>query len=110
MKIAWYVQKFKEKNVMQYTGIDTETGQEIFEGDIASRICLDPECSISHEGIVKFDSDSGMFVMIQEGGRRANLVYSGEHSDIRVGVQCIGNVFQNKDKAEKIILSLLIHP
>lgn len=50
--------------MMLSAGTTDTNGREIYEGDIVTRKCGDPECKSEHIGIVEYHSEAAQYVIV----------------------------------------------
>lgn len=89
---------------MQFTGALDKDGKEIYEGDIVTRMCLDPNCDLTHTGIVVFSDKWGTW-MIDEGDQErteigdymAPLMWGSPADNVVIPLEVLGNVYQNPE-------------
>lgn len=88
----------------QCTDQKDDKGEWIYRGDIVSRMCLDPNCPVTHIGVVAFNDVWGMWG-IQEGKpdkRRpkdyiAPLAFGNPGKKLILALTKHGNIYQNPE-------------
>lgn len=92
-----YHERYKDFDLMQYTGIKDINNIEIYEGDIVK---LSKENSDFKEiGIVKFDENKASYVLeTQDDDISYNISYYNYH---KVHYRVIGNIYENKELLEQ---------
>lgn len=89
----WYT-KYKDFDLMQYTGIKDINNVEIFEGDIVE---MSKENSDFKEiGVVKFDENKASFLLITQDNDYEYLGYDFSYYD-KMSYKIIGNIYEHKD-------------
>lgn len=95
----WYT-KYRDFDLMQYTGVNDINNVEIYEGDIVE---ISKETSyLKDTTIVKFDEYSASFVLVVKDDDCGYLSYNfSSHYDKIISYKIIGNIYENKDLLEK---------
>ena len=95
----WYT-KYRDFDLMQYTGIKDINNVEIYEGDIVE---ISKEKSyLNDTAVVKFDKYSSSFVLVVQDDDCGYLSYNfSSHYDKIISYKIIGNIYENKDLLEK---------
>ena len=95
----WYT-KYRDFDLMQYTGVTDINNVEIYEGDIVE---ISKETSyLKDTAIVKFDKYSASFVLVVKDDDCGYLSYNfSSHYDKIISYKIIGNIYENKDLLEK---------
>lgn len=95
----WYT-KYRDFDLMQYTGVNDINNVEIYEGDIVE---ISKETSyLKDTAIVKFDEYSASFVLVVKDDDCGYLSYNfSSHYDKIISYKIIGNIYENKDLLEK---------
>ena len=91
----WYT-KYRDFDLMQYTGVNDINNVEIYEGDIVE---ISKETSyLKDTAIVKFDEYSASFVLVVKDDDCGYLSYNfSSHYDKIISYKIIGNIYEHKD-------------
>ena len=91
-----YHERYKDFDLMQYTGIKDINNVEIFEGDIVE--VYKERINFKDTTIVKFDENRASFVLVSQDNDNGYLSYDISYYNYNeVYYKVIGNIYENKD-------------
>lgn len=88
-----YNKRYKDFNLMQYTGLKDKNGKEIYEGDIV-------KLRANHGiGVIKYSDEWGAFVV--EYIKPRSLAVLGMHY-YKEDIEILGNIYENPELMEEV--------